>query len=107
MSSITENKNIIQDMIKKYHNPNLVQPDASPNGNKIYHIYSDGEITNQKGGFAYLRRSEFIVKSAVLSSFEKRSFPIKSLTFSYAIVTEEHAVLIRNALMAEAGQSLP
>lgn len=37
----------------------LVHPTESPNGNNIYHLYSDGEITFQKGGWAYLQRSEF------------------------------------------------
>jgi len=32
---------------------------ASPNGNHIYHLYSNGEITFQKGAWAYLKRSEF------------------------------------------------
>ena len=32
---------------------------ASPNGNQIYHFYSNGEITFQKGAWAYLKRSEF------------------------------------------------
>ncbi len=32
---------------------------ASPNGNQIYHFYSNGEVTFQKGAWAYLQRSEF------------------------------------------------
>jgi len=37
----------------------LVIPTESPNGNIIYHLYSDGSITYQKGGWAYRQRSEF------------------------------------------------
>jgi len=35
----------------------LWMPKESPNGNTIYHLYSDGEITYQKGGWAYLQCS--------------------------------------------------
>lgn len=37
----------------------LIIPSESPNGNTIYHLHSNGEITFQKGGWAYLQRSEF------------------------------------------------
>jgi hypothetical protein len=100
MSSTTENKNTIQNMITEYHNHDLVQPDASPNGNWIYHIYSDGEITHQKGGFAYLSRSEFSEKNTVCAFKNNLVFPIKGPTHSYAIVTKEHAILIRNEMIA-------
>lgn len=43
----------------------LVKPKESPNGNTIYHLYSDGEITFQKGGWAYLQRSEFSLESTI------------------------------------------
>lgn len=105
MASTTENKNTIekslQDMITAYHNPDLVQPNASPNGNRIYHIYSDGEITHQKGGFAYLMRSEFSEKSPVRGFKGDAIFPKQGPTHSYAIVTEEHANLIREEMIRE------
>jgi hypothetical protein len=103
MASSTENKNIdlsVQDMIISYHNPALVQQNASPNGNWIYHIYSDGEITHQKGGFAYLMRSELSEKNPVYKFKKKLEFPMKGPTHSYAIVTKEHAILIRGAMIA-------
>jgi hypothetical protein len=41
------------------HSPTgLINPKESPNGNQIYHLYSTGEISFQKGGWAYLQRSE-------------------------------------------------
>ena len=107
MAFITENKNkSLQDMITTYHNPDLVQPDASPNGNWIYRIYSDGEITHQKGGFAYLRRSEFSEKSPVRGFKSDVVFPMKGLTHSYAIVTEEHANEIREEMIRETTKPL-
>ena len=105
MASTTENKNTIekslQDMITAYHNPDLVQPNASPNGNRIYHIYSDGEITHKKGGFAYLIFSEFSEKSPVRGFKGDAVFPKQGPTRSYAIVTEEHANFIREEMIRE------
>ncbi len=37
----------------------LIDQEQSPNGNLVYHLYSNGIITYQKGGNAYLCRSEF------------------------------------------------
>jgi len=66
MTDITSNDQQINDAIiaahkKHYENSptGLIQPKESPNGNTIYHLYSDGTITYQKGGFAYLQRSVF------------------------------------------------
>jgi hypothetical protein len=66
MTDITYNVQQLNDEIiaahkKHYENSatGLIQPKESPNGNIIYHLYSDGTITYQKGGFAYLQRSVF------------------------------------------------
>lgn len=56
-----ELEQIVLDMHKAHYspeNPNgLWKPDESPNANTIYKIWSDGEITYEKGGFAYGERS--------------------------------------------------
>ena len=84
----------IASFISQAHNPGLIKREESPNGNIIFHIYSDGELTSQKGGWAYLQRSVFTVR---YPSFKKNYvdlFPIKTTDCyrrptSYAIVTEE------------------
>jgi hypothetical protein len=102
MDSNNKNNNmILRDMILIYHNPNLVKPDESPNGNRIYHIYSDGEITNQKGGFAYLKRSEFTEKSPIYGLKGMIMFPIERGDCSYAIVTEKDANKIREEMVKQ------
>jgi len=47
-----ENINLenIKKLIIKCHNTALLKPDESLNAIIIYHIYSDGEITDEKGG---------------------------------------------------------
>ena len=103
MTSITENKNMtVQEMINSMHNPGLVKPNESPNENRIYHIYSDGEITNQKGGWAYGQRSEFVDRCPT-GYKQKYDFPLKSSTnsYSYAIVTFEDAIKIRTVMIQE------
>ncbi len=91
----------LKSFIENAHNPALVVPNESPNGNIIYHIYCDGEITSQKGGWAYLQRSEFTDSYAL--SLKKKYFdifPIKGNgRYSYAIVTEKDAKTIRNMMI--------
>ncbi len=44
----------------------LIDETAAPNGNMVYHLYSNGTITRQKGGFAYLNRTEFTHESHIM-----------------------------------------
>jgi hypothetical protein len=90
----------IKSFIDQVHNPKLVQPEESPNGNIIYHLYCDGTITFQKGGWAYLDRSEFTDSRVILKKNFNDIFPIKrDDTSSYAIVTEKNAKTIRNMMV--------
>ena len=95
MTSIITLEQIKEEIYRK-HNPSLVIPTESPNGNIIYHIYSDGEITYQKGGWAYLQRSEFTDKYSTCRKNYPDIFPLKrdyksQNTYGYAIVTEDDA----------------
>ena len=92
----------IYDLIVKYHDPTLIKPLESPNGNLIYHLYNDGEITQQKGGYAYKARSEFTLESPIFikNSLDPNYFPIKINDIGYAIMTYENALIIRNLMMA-------
>ena len=109
--------NNIYDLINKYHNLDLVNPNDSPNSNIITHIYSDGEITEQKGGFAYLQRSERTIEPPVtkcnnikkiicnidinidICRFPKIKVNGNRSKFGYAIVLEKHANEIRNEML--------
>lgn len=73
---------------KKCH---LIKYDKAPNYNIIYHFYNDGEITTQKGGIAYKRRSEFMYKPALINNYKNINFklPINCGDgISYAILTD-------------------
>jgi hypothetical protein len=92
----------IQDLINKCHNTNLVIHSQSPSENRIFHIYSDGEITHQKGSWAYLDRHEFTQLQPIHNLHKdllSLNFPKKRGEFTYAIVTEEHAIHIRNTMI--------
>ena len=94
----------LKELIDKCHNPDLVIRDESPNGNTIYHIYSDGEITEQKGGWAYLQRSERTLHYCLYGIYINPTiFPKErktdTQTFGYAIVTYEDAKRIRDAMI--------
>ena len=85
--------------INKYHNPSLIQYKEAPNFNIIYHLYNDGSITQQKGGFAYLNRSEFDVELPItVRPIDLFDFPKGKGAFRYAIMTKEDAVKIRNMM---------
>ncbi len=75
----------------------LVNLTESPNGNLIYHLYSTGEISFQKGGNAYMMRSEFMTDGK-LPNYQKLAlnFPHKAVDGStYVILTEDQCKLYR------------
>jgi hypothetical protein len=96
-------------MIKELNDDGLWHPNESPNGNTIYHIYQDGTITYQKGGFAYGQRSEFDREKSITTELDldfdkfqnKRNVETMSygrltiITYGYAIVTCQNALFIR------------
>jgi hypothetical protein len=78
----------------------LIDKSKSPNANLIYHLYSNGEITFQKGGWAYLERSEFNAMPKI------EGYEILNLTFpmvasnglTYAILTEQDCYYYREEM---------
>lgn len=76
----------------------LIDKDKSPNSNTIYHLYNDGEITYQKGGSAYLQRSEFISSPHIYRyiSDSPYNFPKQMGNGnSYAILTQQESEEMR------------
>jgi hypothetical protein len=74
----------------------------APNRNIIYHLYSDGEITFQKGGQAYyLFRSEFSIELTIGGHRELRmKFPNEAdYGRTYVILTEEECKYFRNKMI--------
>lgn len=98
------NLEIISAHNKHYENSSngLVIPTESPNGNTIYHLYSDGEITFQKGGWAYLKRSEFSSKSCI-SGYDKLSLQLAkkydSNDTTYVVLKEEECLEFREKMI--------
>ena len=73
---------------------------ASPNGNQIYHLYSTGKITHQKGAWAYLQRSEFTIKGDIVGA-KKVAFKLPLIQdddISYAILTQEECETFRKEM---------
>jgi hypothetical protein len=78
----------------------LINPKESPNGNQIYHLYSTGEISFQKGGWAYMQRSEFITHGNI-PNYKKLDlkFPKKAEDDStYVILREEECKIFREQM---------
>lgn len=79
----------------------LVKPTEQPNGNLIYHLYSNGEIGYQKGGYAYLKHSEFITEGR-LSKYKMLGLKLPEETdngFSYAILQETECYYFREKML--------
>ena len=72
---------------------------ASPNANQIYHLYFTGKITHQKGAWAYLERSEFVIKGDIIG-VKKVAFklPLIQDDISYAILTQEECSAFRKEM---------
>jgi hypothetical protein len=96
------NKEINELHLSRYSKENpfgLHKPRGNPSENMIYHLYDDGEVTYQKGGHAYMRRTEFTwrepVSNKVLLQLPKKTY---GYTQTYAILTEEEALKYHNKL---------
>jgi hypothetical protein len=103
MNSIVKelNQSIIDAHNKHYEcsKTGLINPNESPNGNLIYHLYSDGEITYQKGGWAYLERSEFTSHYSI-PGCEKFGFKFvnDNSDKTYVILNENECIEFRNKM---------
>jgi hypothetical protein len=91
----------MQDLNKKIcecHNPKLVDRTKAPNENIIYHLYSDGTITYQKGGDAYGMRTMFDLRGRIIGRLPLFTFPLKSDDDTYAILTEKECLSFREEM---------
>jgi len=84
------------------YSPNgLINPKDSPNGNQIYHLYSTGEISFQKGGWAYLQRSECISMGKI-TNYQKLGLKLPKQAAdetTYAILTKEECIKFREKML--------
>jgi len=85
-----------QELLDKYHDPTLVKPNESPNGNRQILLFNDGEIVDTKGGSAFLKRSFFSIENTLGVNYK---MPIPHGNYSFAILpSEEIARKIRDTL---------
>lgn len=89
--------------IRAANNPALHVPTESPNGNGINHLYSDGEITWQKGGWAYRQRSEFTFHGPVINRTNPFNLELvykADYGRSYVMISEAKALEFRARMKA-------
>lgn len=82
----------LKEFIHSCNNLKLIDTNMAPLENTVYHIYSDGEITEQKGSWAYGQRNERTLTCPQFPNiYHKDLFPYERKsdygTFGYAIVT--------------------
>jgi hypothetical protein len=75
----------------------LVDVNDAPNSNIIYHLYDDGEVTQQKGGVAYGMRTEFTIMTACVPH-GKYTFPLARNQHTYAVLTLEECERFRTMM---------
>jgi hypothetical protein len=82
----------------------LWKPDESPNGNSMYHLYNDGEITYEKGGWAYGKRSVFQFSMPINKinkiKFEFPKKHVHNVNESYVMLTENECIEFRNKMIS-------
>jgi hypothetical protein len=99
-----EQREKIYSMVSELDGDSLLDPNAQPNANTIYHFYNDGQITQQKGGWAYLQRSEFDIKYPIAKQLNLDTSKFKyirvanNVEYGYIIASFENAMLIRKEM---------
>lgn len=87
----------ITGMSGQYHNENLTKEAY------VYKVFSDGEVTLEKGGDLYGQRSMHCVREGVGTNFifsaKCPTQTAKGRDYQYCICTEEQAKAIRKAIM--------
>ncbi len=91
----------LEELVKQHHDPDLVKPDETPNGNTQILIFNDGEIVSTKGGHAFLQRSMIIIRGAVMGYKGHIPLPMKfGDKNTFAIVKDfDTAELIRKQMI--------
>lgn len=87
--------NKLKKIFYKYNNYELVLEN-----NHVYTLYSDGELTSQKGGRLYKQRTEHIIKYGFNKNLDPNLFPIKTIdnNFGYIIIAENNINIVRNEI---------
>ncbi len=98
----------LNEEINKLHNSHyenrptgLIDEKDAPNSNTIYHLYNDGEVTYQKGSWAYLRRSEFTESGPIYMDTANSPyvFPkVRDRQVSYAVLTREECMRMKKKM---------
>ena len=93
-------KKLINEIVKKLNNPLLIDTNLAPNENIIYHLYSDGTITRQKGSWAYGKRSVTDIERYCIKPNTFFNFPYKGQYEgdTYGILTIENCHNIKKIM---------
>jgi len=93
-------KDFVNKVASNLHNPLLIKKEQQPNENIIYHLYSDGTITRQKGAWAYGKRSVSDIAYEIVKPNTYFTFPNvgENQGDTYAIMTLEDCYKVRNLM---------
>ena len=85
--------------VEKLHNTDLLYD------THVYHLYSDGEVTIEKAGDLYGFRTRFMVFPAMFET-SLFTFPLKCGNHTYAILTYENILYIRELMVKHIKSSM-
>lgn len=101
------NKQKAIDVFSKYllcvHDPTLHKPDEGPMENEIFIFLNDGEITREKGGWAFGQRNVFTYRYPVYPVYEKpivTNLPLGRGNNTGIMVTRDDALKCRDFMEA-------
>ena len=93
-------KYFVNKVVDNLNNPSLIKLDQQPNENIIYHLYSDGTITRQKGSWAYGNRTIYDIAYEIVKPNTFFTFPNKGEKDgdTYAIMTIDDCYKVRKLI---------
>ena len=93
-------KDFVNNVANILNNHSLIKTEQQPNENIIYHLYSDGTITRQKGGWAYKKRSVTDIEYEIVKPNTYFTFPNlgDNEGDTYSIMTLEDCHKVRNLM---------
>jgi len=89
-------KEQIEKMAKEAHSYDHINTSISPNENTIYMLWNDGEITSEKGSWAFGMRSVFTKEPPIFPYSLNLKFPLSRYGYSGAILSLEECCLFRS-----------
>lgn len=96
--SWNEVKEKIENIATIFHSPQLIDVSSSPNENTIYIIWNDGEISEEKGSYAFGQRNVRTYQSTLTFKRNVFNFPFVRSHYRGVILSVNDCIIFRKFL---------